>query len=133
MNTIINSAGQEQRVPSFAELVAEEITFSDQAFGPSRSYLGPLNHLRKEIEEVIAADNLCLGEDPSNGSLMEFADCLLLLIDAYRLRHRGLPPEKLLVAAWNKIQINKRRDWGKPDNNGVIEHIRNENNEKPIQ
>jgi hypothetical protein len=32
--------------------------------------------------------------------------------------------DELLTACFNKLEINKNRVWGKPDENGVVEHIK---------
>ena len=65
-------------------------------------------HLKREVNEL---EDDC---DPE-----EAADCLLLLL---HLAHR----EKfdLLAEAQKKFAINKKRKWGEPDSEGVVEHIR---------
>jgi len=37
---------------------------------------------------------------------------------------RGYTADDLLLALEEKLQLNKNRKWGNPDENGVIEHIR---------
>ena len=59
---------------------------------------------------------------------IEFADCFILLLDA--ARKEGLFAKDILKAIVNKMEINKARKWGKPDENGVMEHIRNNHEEK---
>lgn len=90
----------------------EVAEWSDEKFGRNRSPEGPIHHLKKEVEELIA--------DPYHPE--EYADCMLLLLDAWRLRGGNL--ETLLIAARSKFEINKARQWGEPDENGVVEHIR---------
>lgn len=85
--------------------------WSDETFG-ARSPLGPLNHLLKEVKEVI--------ENPSD--IEEYADCGLLLMDSLRLS--GFTMNDLYVAMVEKYKKNKLRVWGKPDENGTVEHIR---------
>ena len=89
--------------------------FSDTTFGTKRPYTAPLHHLKKEVDECI-----------ESGSLEEFADCLLLLMDAYRKRFNGknMHDSDLIEACLKKLEVCKKRDWGKPDENGVIEHLR---------
>ena len=53
---------------------------------------------------------------------VEYADCLILLLDAYCMA--GGSADELIDTAFKKLEINKRRDWGTPDENGVVEHIR---------
>jgi hypothetical protein len=85
--------------------------WSDATFG-ARSPLGPLHHLKKEVEEVI--------DDP--GDIEEYADCGLLLMDALRLA--GFTMDDLYDAMWLKFEKNKNRTWGIPDEYGCSEHIR---------
>jgi hypothetical protein len=84
------------------------------AVGPA----GPLNHLRREIDEVIAAHEE--GDDAT--TLVEFADCYLLLNDA--LSRAGLTVADLFAAARRKLEINKRREWGAVNAEGFAEHVR---------
>lgn len=64
-------------------------------------------HLRKEVEEL-AEDN-----NPE-----EAADCFILL-----LNHAHRCGYNLIIEAFKKFKINQKRKWGKPDKDGVIEHI----------
>lgn len=91
--------------------------WSDKTFG-KRNPVAPLHHLKKEVEEVI--------KEPFD--IEEYADCLLLLMDSARIA--GFNMDDLYFAAHRKFAKNKQRKWGKPDENGVVEHIRNaeENN-----
>lgn len=52
----------------------------------------------------------------------EFADVFMLLLDA--ARKRGFMAEDLIQVTRLKLEVNRRREWGKPDKNGVVEHIR---------
>ena len=94
-----------------------ELTFSHQN---SRS---KLHHLQKEVAELIHA----IGQESSepnkkNEVNLEFADCFILLLDA--ARKEGLSATIILNAIIEKMEINKARKWGNPDENGVMEHIR---------
>lgn len=95
------------------ELAKQAAEFSDKTFGDPkvRGPLGALHHLREEIEELV--------DNPTDR--MEYADCLLLLIDAYR--RNGGNVRDLIRAGFEKLEINKKRNWGKADQNGVIRHI----------
>ena len=53
--------------------------------------------------------------------LFEFADAYMLLLDS--AWHFGISIKTLLEYTQKKLEINKKRKWGKPDKNGVIEHI----------
>lgn len=86
--------------------------WSDATFGAGRPAEIPLHHLAKEIVELIAAPD----------DRMEYADCLILLLDAYRMS--GGSADDLIEACYEKHEINRKRSWGTPDENGVVEHLR---------
>jgi len=44
--------------------------------------------------------------------------------------HFGLTAGNLLWYTETKLEINKRRKWGAPDKNGVVEHILSEEEKK---
>ncbi len=75
---------------------------------------GAIAHLAKEVGE--------LAERPFDD--MEYADCMLLLLDA--ASNAGLPADDLLNTCWEKLAINRARTWGEPDENNVIEHVRDD-------
>ena len=85
--------------------------WSDAQFGRG-NIRSTLLHLKKEVNELI--------ESPTDGE--EHADCLMLLIDAGR--KAGFNMNTLFDAVQYKLEINKKRKWGKPDENGIVEHIR---------
>jgi hypothetical protein len=88
--------------------------FSDDTFGTERPFTAPLYHLKKEIEEAV-----------ESGAMEEFVDMLCLLLDAYRKRFPELTTQDLLDFCREKIEVVlPARTWGKPDQHGVIEHIR---------
>lgn len=75
---------------------------------------GPASHLIKEAVELAKAPD----------DQMEQADCFLLLLDV--VRRSGGNLLTLLEASERKLEINKMRQWGKPDADGVIEHARDD-------
>lgn len=96
------------------EFVKLEIAeFSDRKFGKERPFTAPLHHLKKEVDECI-----------ESGDLEEYADCLLLLMDAFRKKYPNYHSDILIQACLNKIRKCENRIWGEPDENGVIEHIK---------
>lgn len=100
-------------------------TFAGGQYNPSRSI--PISHhLQKETEELTEALEEYFNEDVNeeNWEAMKFeiADCFLLLID---ISHKiGMDMPEIVEYSEKKYQINKVRVWGEPDENGVIEHIR---------
>lgn len=72
-------------------------------------------HLRREVEELAASAHLGPPEDEER----EAADCLLLLL---HFAHRR--SFSLFAAAAEKFAANQQRQWGQPDSEGVVEHVR---------
>ena len=95
----------------FTEFQKQHGEWSDNTFG-CRNPLAPLHHLKKEVQEVI--------EQPYD--IKEYADCFLLLMDSARIS--GFNMDDLYFASLDKFAENKIRTWGKPDENGVCEHVR---------
>lgn len=108
--------------------------WSDATFGDGERNPAIVYHLKKEVDELIEAlhKSNALGADNSvgvgefkrqlNKTEMEFADCFMLLLDS--AHHFSLSAEQLINLAREKLGVNKARKWGKPDDNGVVEHIR---------
>lgn len=96
--------------------------WSRRTFG-DRGPLGPLRHLRKEIDEVIAAweygDRAAVRE--------EFADLGLLLADA--LDRAGIMPEMHLADLKAKLAVNEAREWPPAVKGEPCEHVREEEEE----
>lgn len=92
-------------------IVRECGIWADTTFAPEGDYRGSsiVAHLKKEVDELAA--------DP--GDMEEIADCFLLLCHLAH-QNRG----NLQIAVARKFAINKRRTWGKPDKDGVVEHVR---------
>jgi NTP pyrophosphatase (non-canonical NTP hydrolase) len=90
--------------------------FSIKTF-PDSTAASKFNHLAKEILELLAAmeDERCGDIDIAD----EIADCMILLFDiagSFGIDALG----QVLV----KHKINLSRKWGKPDEFGVVEHIK---------
>lgn len=78
----------------------------------------PLHHLKKEVEETI--EELEKEDIDREKLLFEYSDCLILLVgSAVRI---GITAEQLIDYSMDKMAINEKRDWGKPDINGVYSH-----------
>lgn len=109
--------------------------FSESQFGPRSDPRGPLNHLKEEVIELIDSINevdqfntVSNGiyepsglEKAKHNEEEEWADCLLLLLDAFRIRYgNDTSYNKLLHFSLNKLEVIKKRDWdSEPDENGV--------------
>lgn len=88
--------------------------WSQKTFGLDgvRGPAGSLNHLAKEVKEAL--------DRP--GDLAEYADMLLLTFDA--TRRAGFTFDQLVAASRSKLEVNKLRKWGKPNDDGSVEHVR---------
>lgn len=96
--------------------------WSQATFGTDaeRGPMGPLKHLAKEVAEAM--------KDPTD--LMEFVDCLFLVCDA--TRRAGFRVDDLMAAAWQKLEINKARQWSKPTSDEPVEHVRGSDEPSPL-
>lgn len=90
----------------------EQAIWSQKTFGTDeeRGPTGALEHLKLEANECIEAPD----------DIVEYADCLLLLLDANRRAGFGLM--ELVQAAYDKLQVNKERDWIVPDGDSPTLH-----------
>lgn len=93
----------------------DEITGWQKATFPSATSDSKIHHLMQEIKELSEE------KDPVAKSL-EYADCFFLLFGAAAAD--GYSYEEICAAIDIKFGINKRRKWGKPDENGVVNHVK---------
>ena len=86
--------------------------WSQKTFGTDaeRGPIGALKHLEKEAREA--------QENPKDTS--EYADCLLLILDASR--RAGINVTQLIDAAAQKMIVNMARKWPKPNGDMPVEH-----------
>lgn len=96
-----------------------EITeWQNKTFGKATA-LSKVNHLKQEVDELRYA----LDSDDTDLSISEeFADCFILLFGA--AASHGFTFDSICEIIDNKMQINYKRNWGKPDENGVVNHIK---------
>ena len=96
------------------DLAADQSAWSQATFGSDieRGPLGALKHLEKEAREAQA--------DPTD--VMEYADCLILLLDASR--RAGMSPLDLIQYAQKKMAVNRGRQWPTPTADQPVEHVR---------
>jgi len=128
-------ASKEDPLQRIQNLQDDVKKWSDGTFGMYRTATPMAYHLKKEIDElIIALEELYQGTYSNNTQngidlLMskykrirfELADCLMLLIDC--ASHAQINMDSLISATEEKLEINKNRKWGTPDENGVVEHI----------
>lgn len=88
--------------------ISQKLFGKDSERGPS----APAHHLLKEAKELV--------DKPTD--ISEMADIFNLLMDV--CRRSGHDIRDLLNAVDYKLDVLLTRKWGKPDENGVIEHIR---------
>ena len=110
----------------------QQAEWSRATFGSDteRGPLGPLKHLEKEAKEAqTEVEKLARKEWPSEKDTLylkeEIADCLFLTFDA--ARRTGISLDDLLDTAFQKLEINKAREW--PKNlplDSAIEHVRSD-------
>ena len=87
-------------------------TFNHDVRGDSLR--GCIAHLKKEVAEL---EESTKGMGLSNDSGTECADIFILLCSICRLQNVDL----LKFVEW-KMGINRKRIWGLPDKDGVVEH-----------
>lgn len=79
--------------------------------------LSKIAHLKQEIEELIAD---LKNNNPEQN--MEFADCFILLFGA--ANSAGLNYQNIIEAIDEKMKINYSRNWGNPNEDGVVNHLK---------
>lgn len=83
------------------------------------TYVSALAHLFEEMKEL--DDDLILSA-PKEKIISEYADCFLLLFGSACLY--GLSYEDICQAINDKMEINKQRQWGKPNDKGYVKHVK---------
>lgn len=114
-------------------LINEISEWSNETFGYGQRNPAILHHLKKEVVELIESiekyqkDNT-IHKPYSEANILlknvwdEYADCIILILDS--ANNFGLSAERLLYLSKQKLEICKKRKWGEPNENGVIEHIK---------
>lgn len=99
-------------------------TFDDGKFNRGRAL--PISyHLQKESKELTESLDKYFKEKTAKNfakAKEELADCTILVLDC--ATHFGCNADELITACYNKLEKNKSRVWGKPDKNGVVEHVK---------
>lgn len=94
----------------------EIVQWQTDTFGQATA-LSKIEHLKEEIEEL--SIDIAINSD---SKILEWADCFLLLFGA--AASDGLNYEDICAAIDAKMRINRARKWGKPDENGIVHHIK---------
>jgi hypothetical protein len=97
-----------------------EITEWQKKTFPNATKFSKLAHLDQELRELVMA--LHSENETEQGKQYEFADCFLLLFGA-ACAH-GMTYDDICCAIAGKMEINEKRTWGKPDKDGVVNHIK---------
>jgi hypothetical protein len=84
---------------------------------PTADALSKVYHLKEEVIELL----IDVAFDGSEKRL-EFADCFMLLFGAAAAS--GMTYQDICEAIDEKLAINRKRQWGKPDEYGVVKHIK---------
>jgi len=93
----------------------EETTNWQSATFKQATALSKLAHLKEELQELkIDIEN----DKPEK--ILEFADCFILLFGA--AASAGFTYENIQEAIEEKMNINYRRKWGKPNEFGYVKH-----------
>lgn len=108
----------------------EEITqWQKDTFGLATP-ISKVHHLKEEVEELLKElqewynSGFPKSETQMQDLLIEkeFADCFILLFgSAYS---HGMSYEDICESINMKMEINKKRKWGKPNANGVVNHVK---------
>ena len=109
------STSQNEDLNKFNKFCKDRREFSYKTFGTpaERDCIGPLIHLKEEVQELI--------DNPNDE--MEWADCWLLLLDA--AERKGYSVTDLIGFGRKKLEINKKRTWDRRSD-GVFKHTNNE-------
>ena len=88
---------------------------------PEATALSKACHLSEEVEELMT--EIALYNGPSKTKRLEYADCFLLLFGS--AHSDGMSYEDICNCIEEKFEIVKKREWGTPDKNGVVHHLKN--------
>jgi len=94
----------------------QEITF------PTSTALSSLIHLAgdKPGGEILELMHDIVTDNPNKR--LEWADCFILLFGA--AKKDGMTYEDIISGIQDKFGIIQSRKWGKPDENGVVNHLK---------
>lgn len=105
---------------NFKNLVENIHRWQRETF-PAATPVSKLKHLEHEIQELIEVLQT-EAESHTTGELHEYADCFFLLFGSALAR--GYTFNDIMIAMQNKFDINRKREWHKPNGDGVYFHKR---------
>jgi NTP pyrophosphatase (non-canonical NTP hydrolase) len=114
---VLSTPAPEGKGNSMTDLQLEIGEWQDATFAGANA-LSKMSHLCKEVLELNKALLAFDHEEAIEDVESELADCQHLLF--------GIACKtgtNLYLATKAKFAINKKRKWGKPDENGVVEHL----------
>jgi NTP pyrophosphatase (non-canonical NTP hydrolase) len=97
-----------------------EITEWQKEVFPEATPESKIHHLKEEVNELLSDIRT---NNPNRR--LEYADCIFLLFGCAAAD--GFNYEDICNAIDEKFKINKKRKWGKPDENGVVKHLTSNN------
>jgi hypothetical protein len=97
------------------ELIEDIGKWSSDTFGENDRTVPLFEHTKKEVDEAIIAYN-----NKSPYFDWAIADCLILLFDI--MYRNNISMDQMQATIQKKMQVNKKRQWSLPDEDGVIEH-----------
>ena len=89
--------------------------WQDETF-PLATTFSKVKHLEYEVQELLES----LDSKDKENTKSEFADCILLVYGA--CAKYGLSYDDISYELDKKMTINRNRQWGTPDANGVVKH-----------
>lgn len=98
--------------------------WQNETFGQATT-LSKIAHLAEEMQELV--DSIkdidhTVDNGKERAKRLEFADCFILLFGA--AASDGMTYRNIIDCIDEKMVINKNRKWGKPKENGVVNHIK---------
>jgi hypothetical protein len=106
---------------------ADVLLMLAEAQGNSSASLALINQTRTRaglplLTTSLVTTNTIFEKELATERRLEFADCFLLLFGCAAAD--GMTFADICQAIDDKMVINRKRNWGKPDENGVVNHIK---------
>lgn len=86
---------------------------------PNATSESKCHHLVEEVNELLEETQKEFNRDTFG---KELADCFILLIGV--ASNAGFDYVDVMRSIDEKMTINRKRKWGKPDANGVVKHVK---------